>query len=93
MTAAVSKIMRNQDLILAAGKIENVTRFRTTVGLKGHFSTRLQPNHPTDDAKGVLASILDGLLNGIGDAVIGINPASDDIQTATTLLQLIDDLR
>ncbi|ACN13476.1 EutB [Desulforapulum autotrophicum HRM2] len=93
MAAAVSKIMRNQDLILVAGKIETVTRFRTTIGLKGHLSTRLQPNHPTDDAKGVLASILDGLLNGIGDAVIGINPASDNIQTATTLLQLLDDLR
>lgn len=93
MAAAVSKIMRNQDLILAAGKIENITRFRATIGLKGHLSTRLQPNHPTDDARGVLTSILDGLLNGIGDAVIGINPASDDIQTATTLLHMLDDLR
>ena len=93
MAAAVSKIMRNQDLILVAGKIETVTRFRTTIGLNGHFSTRLQPNHPTDDPRGVVASILDGLLNGIGDAVIGINPASDDIQSATIILQLLDDLR
>ncbi len=93
MAAAVSKIMRNQDLILVARKIETVTRFRTTIGLKGHFSTRLQPNHPTDDPRGVVASILDGLLNGIGDAVIGINPASDDIQSATVILQLLDDLR
>ncbi len=93
MAAAVSKIMRNQDLILVARKIETVTRFRTTIGLKGHFSTRLQPNHPTDDPRGVVASILDGLLNGIGDAVIGINPASDDIQSATVILQMLDDLR
>ncbi|WP_459916049.1 ethanolamine ammonia-lyase subunit EutB [Desulfocicer niacini] len=93
MAAAVSKIMRNQDLILVAQKIETVTRFRTTIGLKGHFSTRLQPNHPTDDPRGVVASTLDGLLNGIGDAVIGINPASDDIQSATIILQMLDDMR
>ncbi len=77
MVAAVSKIMRNQDLILAAQKIEVVTKFRNTIGLKGRFSSRLQPNHPTDDARGIAASIIDGLLNGCGDAVIGINPATD----------------
>ena len=93
MAAAVCKLMRNQDLILAASKIENVTRFRTTIGLRGHLSTRLQPNHPTDDPKGIAAAILDGLLNGIGDAVIGINPVSDSVEAATRLLQLLDDLR
>ncbi|BBO78327.1 ethanolamine ammonia-lyase heavy chain [Desulfosarcina widdelii] len=93
MAAAVSKLMRNQDLILVASKIEVVTRFRTTVGLKGCLSTRLQPNHPTDDPQGIAVSILDGLLNGAGDAVIGINPVSDDISAATQLLQLLDELR
>lgn len=93
MAAAVSKLMRNQDLILVASKVEVVTRFRTTVGLKGRLSTRLQPNHPTDDTLGIAASILDGLLNGSGDAVIGINPATDSVSAATRLLQLLDDLR
>ncbi len=93
MAAAVSKVMRNQDLILVAARIENITRFRTTIGLKGHLCTRLQPNHPTDDPKGIAAAILDGLLNGIGDAVIGINPVSDSVEAATHLLQLLDDLR
>jgi len=93
MAAAVSKLMRNQDLILVASKIKVITRFRTTIGLKGCLSTRLQPNHPTDDPRGIAASILDGLLNGAGDAVIGINPVSDDIPAATHLLQLLDDLR
>jgi ethanolamine ammonia-lyase large subunit len=93
MAAAVSKLMRNQDLILVANKIEVITRFRTTIGLKGRLSTRLQPNHPTDDPRGIAVSILDGLLNGAGDAVIGINPVSDDISAATQLLQLLDELR
>ncbi|MCW8860158.1 MAG: ethanolamine ammonia-lyase subunit EutB [Deltaproteobacteria bacterium] len=93
MAAAVSKLMRNQDLILVANKIEVVTRFRTTVGLKGHLSTRLQPNHPTDNPQGIAASILDGLLNGSGDAVIGINPAADSVPAATELLQLLDEVR
>jgi ethanolamine ammonia-lyase large subunit len=93
MAAAVSKLMRNQDLILVASKIEVITRFRTTIGLKGRLSTRLQPNHPTDDPRGIAVSILDGLLNGAGDAVIGINPVSDDISAATQLLQLLDELR
>jgi len=93
MAAAVSKLMRNQDLILVASKIEVITRFRTTIGRKGCLSTRLQPNHPTDDPRGIAVSILDGLLNGAGDAVIGINPVSDDISAATQLLQLLDELR
>jgi ethanolamine ammonia-lyase large subunit len=93
MAAAVSKLMRNQDLIAVATKCEVVTRFRNTIGLKGHFSTRLQPNHPTDDPKGVAASIIDGLLYGSGDAVIGINPATDSPAAVANLLRLIDNLR
>jgi ethanolamine ammonia-lyase large subunit len=93
MAAAVSKLMRNQDLIAVAKKIEVVTRFRNTIGLRGHFSTRLQPNHPTDDPKGIAASMIDGLLYGSGDAVIGINPATDSPAAVTTLLNLIDTLR
>ena len=92
MAAAVSKLMRNQDLIAAAKKCEVVTRFSSTIGLKGHFSTRLQPNHPTDDAKGVAASIIDGLLYGSGDAVIGINPASDSPSAVMKLLRMMDTL-
>jgi ethanolamine ammonia-lyase large subunit len=93
MAAAVSKLMRNQDLIAAASKIRVITRFRTTVGLRGRLSARLQPNHPTDDAAGIAAAILDGLLLGSGDAVIGINPAGDSVETTTRLLRLIDALR
>ena len=93
MAAAVSKIMRVQDLILAAAKIRVVTRFRTTVGLPGRLSARLQPNHPTDDLLGISASILDGLLLGSGDAVIGINPAGDDVGVTVRLLRLVDGLR
>src|SRR5215813_7552631 len=78
MAAAVSKLMRNQDLILAAKKCEVVTAFRNTIGLRGRMSARLQPNHPFDDASGITASILDGILLGSGDACIGINPVSDD---------------
>src|SRR5207302_8042394 len=92
MAAAVSKIMRNQDLILAASKVRVVTKFRNTLGLAGRFSTRLQPNHPTDDAKGIAASILDGLLYGCGDACIGINPATDSFAAVTDLLRLLDDV-
>lgn len=92
MIAAVSKIMRNQDLILAAQKCEVVTRFRNTIGLKGRFSARLQPNHPTDDPKGIAASIIDGLLYGSGDAVIGINPATDSPATIINLLNMLDGL-
>jgi len=93
MAAAVSKLMRNQDLILAAKKRPVVTRFRNTIGLPGHMSVRLQPNHPTDDVKGIAASMLDGLMYGCGDAMIGINPASDSLTAITTLLVMIDDFR
>jgi ethanolamine ammonia-lyase large subunit len=92
MAAAVSKIMRNQDLITAARRIEIVTRFRNTIGLKGRLSVRLQPNHPTDDLAGIGASILDGLMYGCGDAVIGINPATDSASQALLLLARVDDL-
>ena len=93
MVAAVSKICRAQDLIAIAAKCRVVTRFRNTLGLAGRLSGRLQPNHPTDDAKGVLASIIDGLLLGCGDAVIGINPASDSPARCADLLRLMDDVR
>jgi ethanolamine ammonia-lyase large subunit len=92
MAAAVSKLMRNQDLILAAKKCEVATSFRNTIGLRGRMSTRLQPNHPFDDARGITASILDGLLLGAGDACIGINPASDDPAVIGRLLRLLDDI-
>ncbi|WP_312680286.1 ethanolamine ammonia-lyase subunit EutB [Stutzerimonas nitrititolerans] len=90
MAAAVSKIMRVQDLILVAQKIRVVTRFRNTMGLRGHMSTRLQPNHPTDDPAGIAASTLDGLLYGNGDAMIGINPATDSMGSICTLLEMLD---
>jgi ethanolamine ammonia-lyase large subunit len=93
MAAAVSKLMRLQDLIAVARKIRVVTRFRTTVGLPGRLSTRLQPNHPTDDPTGITASILDGLMLESGDAVIGINPVSDSVEQTVALLRLIDKLR
>jgi ethanolamine ammonia-lyase large subunit len=93
MAAAVSKLMRVQDLIAAARKIHVVTRFRTTVGLAGRLSARLQPNHPTDAPAGIAAAILDGLLMGSGDAVIGINPAADNLEGTTELLRMIDALR
>jgi ethanolamine ammonia-lyase large subunit len=93
MVAAVSKLMRNQDLIAVAKKCEVITSFRNTLGLKGHLSTRLQPNHPTDDLKGIAASLLDGLLYGSGDAVIGINPATDNPAVAEAILTMIDQLR
>jgi len=93
MAAAVSKLMRVQDLIAAAAKIRVVTRFRTTVGLPGRLSARLQPNHPTDAPAGIAAAILDGLLLGSGDAVIGINPAGDNVAVTTRMLRMIDTLR
>ena len=92
MAAAVSKLMRNQDLILVARKCRIVTRFRNTIGLPGRLSVRLQPNHPTDDPKGIAASIVDGLLYGAGDAVIGVNPASDDIDGLTDLVHRLDEV-
>ncbi len=92
MAAAVSKIMRNQDLILVAKKCRVVTQFRNTIGLQNRLSTRLQPNHPTDAVNGIAASILDGLMFGNGDAVIGINPATDNVSQCCKLLKLMDEL-
>jgi ethanolamine ammonia-lyase large subunit len=92
MAAAVSKIMRNQDLIAVAKRCAVTTRFRNTIGLPGRISTRLQPNHPTDEPKGIAASVLDGLLYGSGDAVIGINPATDSPKNVANLLHLLDDI-
>jgi len=93
MVAAVSKLMRLQDLIAVAAKCRVVTRFRNTIGLPGRLSVRLQPNHPTDDPRGVAASTLDGLLLGAGDAVIGVNPATDSVDAACTLLEMLDAVR
>jgi ethanolamine ammonia-lyase large subunit len=93
MAAAVSKLMRNQDLVAVARKCAVVTAFRNTIGLPGRLAVRLQPNHPTDDPRGIAASIVDGLLYGCGDATIGINPASDNLGAITTLLKLLDDIR
>lgn len=92
MAAAASKLMRNQDLIAVARKCSVVTRFRDTIGLPGHLSVRLQPNHPTDDLRGVAASTLDGLLMGAGDAVIGLNPASDSMPVLGELLRMLDEV-
>ncbi len=92
MAAAVSKLMRNQDLILVARKCRVVTRFRNTIGLAGRLSVRIQPNHPTDDPRGIAASIFDGLLYGCGDAVIGINPAGDGLPVFTRLWHALDEL-
>ncbi len=92
MVAAVSKICRVQDLVLIAQKCRVVTKFRNTIGLKGRLSTRLQPNHPTDDPTGIAASIVDGLMYGNGDAVIGINPATDSIPAVTTLIEMLHEI-
>jgi len=91
MAAAVSKLMRHQDLILVARKCRVVTRFRNTIGLPGHLAVRLQPNHPTDSPRGIAASMLDGLLYGAGDAVIGVNPAGDSLPELVQLLRLMDE--
>ncbi len=93
MVAGVSKLMRNQDLVVVAAKLRVVTSFRNSLGLAGRLSSRLQPNHPTDDPAGIAASILDGLLLGSGDACIGINPASDSLASTATLLAMLDDIR
>jgi ethanolamine ammonia-lyase large subunit len=93
MAAAVSKIMRLQDLVSVAAKCRVVTRFRSTIGLPGRLSTRLQPNHPTDDLKGIAASVLDGLSYGNGDAVIGVNPATDNVATVEAILWMLDRIR
>ncbi|HRE27652.1 MAG TPA: ethanolamine ammonia-lyase subunit EutB, partial [Anaerolineales bacterium] len=92
MVSAVAKLMRNQDLVLVAQKRRVVSRFRNTLGLPGRLAARLQPNHPTDDPAGIAAAIIDGLLYGCGDAVIGINPASDSPQRVIDLLKMLDDL-
>src|SRR5882757_10079882 len=93
MAAAVCKISRLQDLMVMAAKCSVVTRFRNTIGLPGRLAVRLQPNHPTDDARGIAASILDGLLLGAGDAVIGINPATDSPERAHALLSMLEEIR
>lgn len=93
IVAAVSKLMRMQDLITAGSKCRVVTRFRSTIGLPGRLATRLQPNHPTDDLKGIAASVLDGLSYGNGDAVIGVNPATDNVATCVALLRMLDAIR
>ena len=92
MAAAVSKLMRNQDLIAVARKCRVVTAFRDTIGLPGRLAVRLQPNHPTDDPRGIAAAMLDGLMYGVGDAVIGINPASDSMAALSTLWRMLDEL-
>ena len=93
MAAAVSKLMRNQDLVLAARKCRVVTAFRTTIGLPGRLAVRLQPNHPTDDLRGIVASVLDGLMYGCGDAVIGINPVGDSLSSIVAILNVLNELR
>ncbi|BDH57831.1 hypothetical protein MTP03_27700 [Tsukamurella sp. PLM1] len=93
MVAAVSKLMRNQDLIAVARAVRVTAGFRTTIGLPGTLATRLQPNHPTDDPQGIAAATLDGLLLGCGDAVIGINPATDSPHATSDLLHLLDEVR
>ena len=93
MAAAVSKIMRVQDLVTVSAKRRVVTRFRDTIGLPGRIATRLQPNHPTDDPRGIAASVVDGLMYANGDAVIGVNPATDDVGSVETLLRMLDHIR
>ncbi len=93
MVAAVSKIMRNQDLIAVAAKIEVITRFRNTIGLRGHVSTRNQPNHPSDDSRGIALSAIDGLLMGTGDAVIGVNPATDTVPDYIRICEVLEVIR
>ncbi|WP_341899433.1 ethanolamine ammonia-lyase subunit EutB, partial [Ferrovibrio terrae] len=92
MAAAVSKLMRNQDLILVARKCRVVTKFRNTIGLEGRMAVRLQPNHPSDARRGIAASIVDGLLYGCGDAVIGINPASDNVGGLSDLVEMLAEI-
>ncbi|HUN93542.1 MAG TPA: ethanolamine ammonia-lyase subunit EutB [Burkholderiaceae bacterium] len=93
MVAAVAKLCRLQDLVVVARKCSVVTRFRSTIGLPGRLSTRLQPNHPGDDPRGIAASILDGLLLGSGDATIGVNPAGDSPERIRALLHVLDEIR
>ncbi|MFN5453818.1 ethanolamine ammonia-lyase subunit EutB [Bradyrhizobium sp.] len=93
MVAAVSKLCGNGDLIAIAAKCRVVTAFRSTIGLPGRLSSRLQPNDPTDDPQAIAAGTLDGLLFGMGDAVIGINPATDNVEACIRLLSMLDDIR
>ena len=93
MVAAVSKLCRNGDLVAIAAKARVVTAFRSTIGLEGRLAARLQPNHPTDDAAAIAAATLDGLLMGMGDAVIGINPATDNVESCVSLLTMLDEIR
>ncbi|MDD3446908.1 MAG: ethanolamine ammonia-lyase subunit EutB, partial [Zavarzinia sp.] len=93
MVAAVSKLMRLQDLVLVAAKCRVVSAFRNTIGLPCTFATRLQPNHPTDDSRGIAASLIDGLLLGAGDAVFGVNPATDGVKDYCRIVGLLDDVR
>ena len=86
IAAAVAKIMSNKDLILAAAKIRNVARCRNTMGERGVLGIRAQPNHPADDVGGILLSAFEGLLYGCGDAVIGVNPASDSVDAVLAIL-------
>src|SRR5581483_11724166 len=92
IAAAAAKLMSNKDLVLVAGKIRNVTRCRNTLGERGVLGIRLQPNHPTDDLGGILLSAVDGLLFGCGDAVIGVNPATESVDTVSAVLNGLDRL-
>jgi ethanolamine ammonia-lyase large subunit len=92
IAAAVAKIMSNKDLVLAAAKIRNVTRCRNTMGERGVLGIRVQPNHPVDDVGGILLAAFEGLLYGCGDAVIGVNPASDSVETVSSILHALDRL-
>ena len=92
MVAAVAKLMSNMDLVLAGRKIRVVVRCNATLGLSGRISSRLQPNHPTDDVAGVLAAVKDGLSFGNGDAVIGVNPATGDVDATVDILKAVKDL-
>src|SRR5205814_2224192 len=92
MAAAVAKLMGNKELVYAAAKVRNVTRCRNTMGERGVFGVRVQPNHPADDPAGILVSAIDGLAYGCGDAVIGVNPATDSVETVASVLHLLDRL-
>lgn len=93
MAAAASKLMRNQDLISVASRCHVTSRFRNTQGLPGRLGSRLQPNHPTDDLRGIAAATIDGLLLGCGDAVIGVNPATDSVANGIAVLDMLEALR
>jgi ethanolamine ammonia-lyase large subunit len=92
IAAAVAKLMSNKDLVLAAAKVRVITRCRNTMGQRGVLGIRLQPNHPADDVAGILLAAFDGLLYGCGDAVIGVNPATDSVETVSAILHALDRL-